>query len=54
MIHYGITPAVLNEHLMSLQFGKDRQNILKDIETIKKSKLTRIFNKKHETLKMKK
>ena len=54
MIHYGITPTILNEHLMSLQFSKERQNILKNIETLKKTKLTKMFNKKHETLKLKK
>jgi hypothetical protein len=44
MIHYGVTPAILAEHLTCLQYGQ-RENLFKNIETSKKTKLTKAYNK---------
>lgn len=53
MIHYGITPAILAEHLACLQYG-DRENLLKNIQTSKKTKLTKTYNKICQATKFKK
>lgn len=53
MLHYGITPAILTEHLSCLQYG-ERENLLKNVETSKKTKLTKTYNKMCEATKFKK
>ena len=53
MDFYEISPAHLTEHFQCLQLG-DRQNIMKDVPATIKSKLTRTYNKYHQTTKFKK
>jgi hypothetical protein len=47
MLHYGISPLTITEHLSLLQHG-EKQNLLKNIEVVKKTKLTKMYNKIHE------
>jgi hypothetical protein len=50
---YNINPTILNEHLISLQFNPSKSNLLAGVETATKSKLTRLYNKRHEEAKLK-
>jgi hypothetical protein len=44
-MNYNISPIIITEHLSSLQYG-NYQNLWKDrIETNKKTKLTKMFNR---------
>ena len=53
MDFYEISPTHLTEHLQCLQLG-ERQNIMKDVPAAIKAKLTRTYNKFHQTTKFKK
>lgn len=55
MEHYNITPAMIGDHLTSLNFttSTDKSHPLADIPSTVKGKLTRLFNKRHEDSKMK-
>ena len=53
MDHYNFTPASLTESITCLQYG-NRESLLKDIPAATKAKLTRAYNKHHETTKFKK
>lgn len=50
MEQYHFGPEVLYEHLVGLQFGKD--NPLASVNFAMKSKLTRLFNRRHEDAKL--
>ena len=53
MDFYNITPAHISEHLQSLQLG-ERQELMKNVSTSAKTKLTKTYNKYHESTKFKK
>jgi hypothetical protein len=52
MENYNITPAIISDHLSSLNFTNDKSNILSSISPAIKSKLTRSYNKRHEDTKL--
>ena len=54
MEQYHFSPLVLNEHLAALQFNLDKINPLSEISAQIKTKLTRLFNKRHDDAKLKK
>ena len=53
MDHYNISPTVLADNITCLEYG-DRSSLMKDISAATKAKLTRAYNKHHETTKFKK
>ena len=53
MENYNLAPANISEHLESLQLPSN-QNLLKDVPTQTKTKLTKTYNKIHHTEKFKK
>jgi hypothetical protein len=53
MDHYHLTPAHISEHLQGIQ-ALSRQDLLKNISSSTKSKLTKFYNKHHESTKFKK
>ena len=53
MDHYNISPAILADHITSLQ-SAGRENLLKDVPTQTKTKLTKTYNKHHEMARLKK
>ena len=53
MDHYDITPTTLAENITCLQYG-NRESLLKDIAPATKTKLTKAYNKHHQTTKFKK
>lgn len=42
-----MNPTILNEVLIPLQFNPQKRNLLEDVSTSTKIKLTRQFNKRH-------
>ena len=54
MEDYNITPATLNQHLVSMMYtgGDKNTNPMADISSGIKGKLTRTFNKRHEDAKL--
>jgi len=53
MDFYNLTPVHISENLQNLQF-RERQDLMKNIPTATKTKLTKTYNKYHETTKFKK
>ena len=53
MDNYNITSGHLGEHLQGVQFGEG-QGWMKEIPASTKTKLTKAYNKIHETVKFKK
>ena len=53
MDFYNLTPVYISENLQNLQF-RERQDLMKNIPTSIKTKLTKTYNKYHETTKFKK
>jgi hypothetical protein len=45
---YKITPTILAESLATLYFTTDKSSPFADVSSQAKSKLTRLFNKRHE------
>ena len=45
---YHITPAILNEHIILIQFNPKKDNLMSEISTQTKTKLTKLYNKRHE------
>lgn len=50
---YNITPAIISEHLTSLNQGTEKTNPMASIPTAIKTKLTKAFNKRHEDARLK-
>lgn len=50
--HYGITPVMVADHLLSLQ-PENKVKFFKEIEGQKKAKLTKVYNKLFEATKFK-
>lgn len=53
MEQYNITPAILNEHLISLTSFGGKDHPLSNVPSQIKTKLTKAFNKRHEEAKLK-
>lgn len=49
MENYNLTPEIIKEHLLDLQFNPKKLDLMAKISANIKGKLTRMYNKKHET-----
>ena len=48
MEEYNIDPKFFNEDLATLQFNPKKENLLSEIPTAVKGKLTKEYNKRHQ------
>jgi hypothetical protein len=46
---YRLTPEILKENLVDLQFNPRKLDLMARVSTTTKGKLTKMFNKRHET-----
>ena len=53
MEQYRLTPLALQEHLTSIQTTGDKSSALSDVPPAVKAKLTRLYNRRHEDVKLK-
>jgi hypothetical protein len=53
MENYNLSPAIMNEILLEVQYNPQKNTLLPDVTGSTKGKLTKAFNRRHEEAKIK-
>lgn len=52
MQFYGLTPDSLNQALIGVQYNPSKLNLMAEVSTSTKTKLTKLFKKRHEQMRL--